>query len=145
MSILIWVNTLMKTQILKHEDLEYNDTVGKTTVLTPDYIVKTMQSQRIVTGLRQRSVLADGLYTKIQSAPGKMRFRIKVCDQSHIVILAKGSGLIEMDGLVKKYIAPAHVVIPANKPARGQTLEESVWYCVHATDITDLSILESKY
>ena len=92
-----------------------------------------------------KSIQADGVYVKAYFVPKNTKLYSKFFPTDHITILALGSIAMEVDNQLTKYVAPAHYVFPANQRIPILVLEDSVWYCVHATDETDLAELEKRY
>lgn len=56
---------------------------------------------------------------------------------SHMSILASGRVLVTVDGVSVEYAAPTAIEIKKNEVHTIQALEDSVWFCVHATDVVD--------
>ena len=57
---------------------------------------------------------------------------------SHLSILASGSIELMVDGERKIIHAPACLTIEADKHHGVKSLTDVVWYCIHATECTDL-------
>lgn len=55
----------------------------------------------------------------------------------HLSILAKGKVIVLFEDDAVEYIAPACINIVKDVDHAIKALEDSVWYCVHATDETD--------
>jgi hypothetical protein len=51
----------------------------------------------------------------------------------------------EVPEQVRKLIGPVHCVIPANTRVTVSLLEESVWYCLHPTEETNLQQLKELF
>lgn len=92
-----------------------------------------------------KSIQADGVYVKAYFVPRGTKLYSKFFPTDHVTILAMGSIAMEVDDQMTKYVAPAHYVFPANRRIPILVLEDSVWYCVHATEETDLVELEKRY
>jgi hypothetical protein len=89
--------------------------------------------------------LTDGVYIKAYAVPKGIRLYSKAFPDRHVAILAAGSVLLT-DGETKiRFVAPAHFEFPAFRRVEVLTLENSAWYCVHATDETDLDALSKKF
>ena len=56
----------------------------------------------------------------------------------HLSILASGKVQLTVDDKATVYEAPACLTIGANKVHSVLALTDVVWYCVHATDCTDV-------
>lgn len=92
-----------------------------------------------------KHIQADGVYIKTYFVPRATKLYSKFFPTDHVTILAHGSILMDDGDTQTKYVAPAHYVFPANRRIGIVTLEDSVWYCVHPTQETDLAVLEKKY
>jgi quercetin dioxygenase-like cupin family protein len=55
----------------------------------------------------------------------------------HLSILAKGKVIVLFEDDAVEYIAPACINIIKGVDHAIKALEDSVWYCIHATDETD--------
>lgn len=94
---------------------------------------------------RYRHIQSPGIYVKMTQVPKGLRVYSKQLPEDHVVILAHGKLHVDLNGQVTVFSAPASYVIPANTRVQCVTMEESVWYCVHATDETDLEKLKALY
>ena len=61
---------------------------------------------------------------------------------SHLSILAKGKVLVKTDDFEQEYVAPACIDIKANVNHLIEALEDTVWYCIHATNETDVDKID---
>ena len=87
----------------------------------------------------------DGIYVKAYHAPAGIRMYTKQFAVDHMTILASGTALLEVQGRQIKLIGPVHCVIPANTRVTVSLLEESVWYCLHPTEETNLQQLKELF
>jgi hypothetical protein len=93
-----------------------------------------------------KHIQADGVYIKTTFVPKDVKFYTKRTPDSHVAILAHGEILmIETEDKQTKYRAPANYVIPANSRIAFYTLTDCVFYCVHATDETNIDTLDRIY
>lgn len=92
-----------------------------------------------------KHIQSDDVYIKTYFVPKGMRLYSKQFPTEHVTILAYGSVLVDDNGVKTRFVAPAHYVFPANRRVEITTLEDSVWYCVHPTDVTDLETLQELY
>jgi hypothetical protein len=91
-------------------------------------------------------IQADNVYIKSTYVPRQVKFYTKQTPDSHVAILAHGEILmLPQDADPVRYRAPASYVIPANSRIAFVTLEDCVFYCVHATQETDLDVLDNIY
>jgi quercetin dioxygenase-like cupin family protein len=87
--------------------------------------------------LQVQHYFAAGLYAK------QMTINVGTCVKGHVhlfdhmSILAKGSVMVYLDGDATRYDAPAVVTIKQGKCHSIHPITDSVWYCLHATDLTD--------
>ena len=92
-----------------------------------------------------KHILAGGVYIKTYFVPCGAKIWTKQFAEDHVSILGQGSVILEgPDGKVK-FVAPAHCNIPANTRIGVIALEDSVWYCIHPTEETDLDLLNELY
>jgi len=85
---------------------------------------------------------SDGLYAKEVRVP-KGSFLVKhVHPFSHLSILAKGS--VRLTDGEEGFIlhAPACINIKANQVHSIVSLEDCVWFCIHATEETDANNID---
>jgi len=80
---------------------------------------------------------SDGLYAKEMTIPANYQACQHAHNYSHLSILAKGRVLVETDDWKKEFKAPACIEIKAGVFHKITSLEDCVWFCVHATDETD--------
>lgn len=82
---------------------------------------------------------SSGVYAKQTMLP-KGSFAVQHKHKhSHLSILASGRVLVCVDEEEKEYVAPACITIKAGKNHGVEALEDSVWFCIHATDETDIN------
>jgi hypothetical protein len=92
-----------------------------------------------------KHLLSDGVYIKAYHVAPGVKLVNKQFPTDHITILAKGSVVMEEEGVKVRFVAPAHFNFKANSRYVIGTLEECVWYCIHPTDETDLETLVEKF
>lgn len=85
---------------------------------------------------------SDGLYAK-QMVLLKNHFAITHAHKyDHLSILASGKVVVEVDGVRGEYTAPACINIRAGQKHTIVSLEDAVWFCVHATEETDADLID---
>lgn len=85
---------------------------------------------------------SDNLYAKEMFLPkGSFALQHKHT-YSHLSILAKGKVVVGVEGDITEYTAPACINIEANLSHGIQALEDSVWYCIHSTDETNIDKID---
>ena len=78
-----------------------------------------------------------GLYAKQMHLPAKHFAVSHAHAYDHLSILAKGDVSVEVDGVRTEYKAPACINILAGQHHTITAHEDSVWFCIHATQETD--------
>jgi hypothetical protein len=92
-----------------------------------------------------RHIHSDGVYIKAYRVPAGLKIYSKRFLNDHVTILGQGSVIVENGDKKLKFVAPAHFVFDAMTRYTVHTLEDSVWYCVHATAETDPAVLADLY
>lgn len=92
-----------------------------------------------------KHIQADSVYIKSTFVPRNIKFYSKRTPDNHVAILAAGELIMEDGENRTRFVAPANYVIPANSRIAFYTLTECVFYCVHATDETDVEELDRIY
>jgi len=85
---------------------------------------------------------SDGLYAKEMSLPKGYIAYSHSHVYSHLSILAKGRVIVKTDDYNKEYYAPACINIEANTNHQIEALEDVVWFCIHATEETDINKID---
>lgn len=60
----------------------------------------------------------------------------------HLSILAKGRVRVAVGPIIQEYVAPAMIEIKKDMSHKITALEDSLWFCIHATTATDIESLE---
>lgn len=85
---------------------------------------------------------SDGLYAKQMIIPKGFIAGSHSHTYSHLSILAKGSVVVSTDTTKVLYTAPSCIEITKNTLHSIEALEDSTWFCIHATDETDLDLID---
>lgn len=85
---------------------------------------------------------SDGLYAKEMHIPKGFVAGTHAHKYSHLSILSKGKVVVSTDNSVTKFSAPACIEITKDINHSIEALEDSVWFCIHATDVTDLDLID---
>ena len=85
---------------------------------------------------------SDGLYAKEMKIPKNYSAGMHSHKYSHLSILAKGQVIVKTDHTEQTYTAPACIEIKAHIYHGIIALEDSVWFCVHATEESNLSKID---
>jgi quercetin dioxygenase-like cupin family protein len=86
---------------------------------------------------------SDGLYAKEMQLPKDHYAVSHKHIYDHLSILSKGKVIIEIDNVKKEYIAPACINIVAGVEHKIIAIEDSFWYCIHATSETDIAMVDN--
>ena len=86
---------------------------------------------------------SDGLYAKQMFIPKGYVVGQHAHKYSHLSILAKGKVVVKTDNGEDNYEAPACLEIKKGVHHAIEALEDSVWFCVHATDETDVNNIDN--
>jgi quercetin dioxygenase-like cupin family protein len=81
---------------------------------------------------------SDGLYAKQICLPQDHFMVQHKHTYDHMSILAEGWVVVKVDGVETEYHAPACINIAAGKSHEVTAVTNSVWFCIHATDETDV-------
>jgi quercetin dioxygenase-like cupin family protein len=93
--------------------------------------------------LRIKHHFSDGVYAKQMFLPKGAQAETHEHKYDHLSILASGIAAVNIEGKVTIYTGPAAINIPAGKKHRVDALKDAVWFCVHATDETDIEKIDS--
>ena len=85
---------------------------------------------------------SDGLYAKQMHIPKGFIAGTHAHKYSHLSILSKGSVIVRTDNSQKLYNAPACIEIKEGINHSIEALEDAVWFCIHATDVTDIELID---
>ena len=80
---------------------------------------------------------SDGLYAKEMFVPKGYMVGQHAHKFSHLSILAKGKVIVRTDESTVEYTAPACLEIKEGINHAIEALEDTVWFCIHATSETD--------
>jgi quercetin dioxygenase-like cupin family protein len=85
---------------------------------------------------------SDGLYAKEMKIPQGYMCGTHCHKYSHLSILGKGKVIVKTDNSSQEYTAPACINIEADVIHMILALEDSVWYCIHATEETNIDNID---
>jgi quercetin dioxygenase-like cupin family protein len=85
---------------------------------------------------------SDGLYGKEMTLPKGYAAGTHAHEYSHFSILAKGRVILKTDDWQKEFSAPACIEIVAGVNHMIFALEDSTWFCIHATNETDINKID---
>ena len=85
---------------------------------------------------------AGGIYAKETVIPANNLLVQHIHKFDHLSILAMGSVELVVDEVKTVIHAPACLTIKAGKHHGIRTLTDAVWYCIHATECTDVSQID---
>lgn len=82
---------------------------------------------------------SDGLYAKEMHIPKGYAAISHKHEYSHLSILSSGKVIVKTDDEQQEFTAPACIEIKAGINHMIVALEDAAWFCIHATDETDVS------
>lgn len=85
---------------------------------------------------------SSGVYAREMHLPSGHFAVTHAHEYDHLSILAAGRVLVEVDGKITDLKAPAAIEIKAGKHHRITALQASTWFCIHATDETDVDHID---
>lgn len=85
---------------------------------------------------------SDGLYAKQMFVPQGYVIGQHAHKFSHLSILAKGKVIVRTDEGIAEYTAPACLEIKEGIQHAIEALEDTVWFCIHATEETDVNNID---
>lgn len=83
-----------------------------------------------------------GVYAKETRIPAGFLLGKHTHDFDHLSILASGTVRLFVNGEPREVTGPACLTIEAGKEHQVQAITDAVWYCVHATDCTDVEKID---
>ena len=86
---------------------------------------------------------SDGLYAKQMYIPKGYVVGQHAHNFSHLSILAKGKVIVKTNDFEKEYDAPACIEVKENVNHAIEALEDSVWFCIHATNEKDIDKIDN--
>lgn len=86
---------------------------------------------------------SDNLYAKQMFIPKGYGAVQHQHEYDHLSVLAQGHVLVKTPEGVQEFKAPACINIKKNFNHAVEALEDSVWFCIHATDETDEDNIDS--
>jgi mannose-6-phosphate isomerase-like protein (cupin superfamily) len=85
---------------------------------------------------------SSGVYAKEAFIPAGKWLVQHAHKFDHLSVLAQGSVELSVDGVVSVIHAPTCLTIAAGKHHGVKSLTDVVWYCIHATDCTDIDKID---
>ena len=85
---------------------------------------------------------SDGVYAKQVHIPKGTCLASHAHVYSHLSILAIGDVEVSVGGNITRYLAPAVITIERDTVHQVHALTDSVWFCVHATDVTNPDLVD---
>ena len=92
--------------------------------------------------LEQTHHFSDGLYAKQMLIPAGHVVFGHAHPYSHLSILASGDVVVEADGVATDYSGSACIEIKTGVMHRVFAKTDAVWFCIHATEETDVSKID---
>ena len=80
---------------------------------------------------------SSGVYAKEMRVPVGYTIGSHAHTFDHLSLLAQGHVIVHTDEMTQEFKAPACITIKAGIHHEITALWDTVWYCIHATDVTD--------
>ena len=80
---------------------------------------------------------SSGVYAKQMHLPAGFTALSHSHTFDHLSLLAKGKVVVTTDKTTQTYTAPMCITIEKNMNHSIQALEDTLWFCIHATNETD--------
>jgi quercetin dioxygenase-like cupin family protein len=87
---------------------------------------------------------SDGVYSRKMTIPKGVKVPTHKHKFNHMSIVASGKVQVILDGETVEYTAPAQIEIKKDQVHTVYALEETVWFCIHATDVTDSDYIDHE-
>lgn len=125
-------------ELTQREEFKFNQ---ESLIQMQDFIGETMPPAEI----EFEHIFASGVYARVMKAKAGSIIVGKAHKTDHICILLKGTLTVTMDDGSTKYLtAPDIWVAKAGKKKLGVVHEDLEFVNVHATESTDLSVIEQQ-
>lgn len=85
---------------------------------------------------------AGGVYAREQTLRAGEEVQKHVHEYDHLSYLARGTAMIEIDGVLSILEAPRMLEVKAGKAHRIQALSDLTWLCIHAESVADPETLK---
>ena len=82
---------------------------------------------------------SDGLYAKQMHLPKGYVAGMHAHNYSHLSVLGQGKVIVKAGDSESIYTAPACINMPAQVIHSIIALEDATWFCIHATEETDVN------
>jgi len=87
---------------------------------------------------------SSGVYAKEIHIPAGCLVGSHAHKFDHLSLLASGEVIVKTDETTQHVKAPACLTIKAGIHHEISALTDSVWYCIHATDVTDPAQVDAE-
>ena len=87
---------------------------------------------------------SDGVYSRKMTIPQGVQVPTHKHKFNHMSIVASGKVQVTVDGETKEYVAPAQIEIKKDQVHTVYALEETVWFCIHATNVVDADEIDHE-
>ena len=94
--------------------------------------------------VKNKTVLIDGMRMNVLHIPKALRVKIKPRPVQRMLILGKGTVVLENNGRIIKYTAPVHIVLDANYYYTATTLDDTLLYESMPTTETTIAKLDKS-
>ena len=87
---------------------------------------------------------SGGVYARQMTLPRGYKVNTHSHKYNHMSILAKGCALVIAGEIKTEYIAPAVIEIKAGIAHEIIAFEDTLWFCIHATEETEIENLDKE-
>ena len=91
----------------------------------------------MIEDIKTQHHFSSGVYARQMELPKGWEAESHIHKFDHLSILSKGKVTVTVDDKKIDYEAPTVVTIKAGKVHKIEAHEDSLWFCIHATDETD--------
>jgi quercetin dioxygenase-like cupin family protein len=85
---------------------------------------------------------SQGLYAKKMTIPAGTQIPTHRHVYDHLSILAQGRVRVTVGAITQEHVAPSMIEIKKELAHNIQAIEDSVWFCVHATEETEVDKID---
>ena len=82
---------------------------------------------------------SSGVYAKEMHIPAGFVVGSHAHSYDHLSLLSQGKVIVKTDNTEQQYTAPAVITIKKETNHEIHAIEDTVWFCIHATEETDPS------
>lgn len=104
----------------------------------------TQNVGRFDVDLQVQHHFSSGVYAKEMHVPAGCTIGSHAHKFDHLSLLARGTVIVHTDETTERFTAPACLTIKAGVHHEITALTDTVWYCIHATEVTDPDLVDAS-